>query len=128
LRRFSVIIAGVVMNLLMAWALFTTGFLFGLPAVVEDGVEAGVTVTDRAVNIVDVLPKSAADVAGIQVGDRLLTIDGKPYSRIGGSRCTVASCRFFSSHDIVQHGGKPCRHATLVEELGRNGVGSRRGD
>lgn len=28
-KRFAVVIAGVVMNLVLAWALFTTGFLFG---------------------------------------------------------------------------------------------------
>lgn len=127
LRRFSVIIAGVVMNLVMAWALFTTGFLFGLPAVVEDGVDAGVTVTDRAVNIVDVLPKSAADVAGIQVGDRVLTIDGAAYESGAIARDALRPHSDSSPIEmmIVHQGETKTVSVTplFVQELGRDGVG-----
>ncbi len=127
LRRFSVVIAGVVMNVVLAWVLFTAGFIFGLPAVVEDGVESGVTVTDRAVNIVDVLPESAADVAGLQVGDRVLTIDGVAYEAGAAAREAL------KPHDdastiammIARHGETQTVQITplFVEELGRNGVG-----
>ena len=127
LRRFSVIIAGVFMNLVMAWALFSTGFLFGLPAVVEDGVEAGVTVTDRAINIVDVLPKSAADTAGLQVGDRLLTIDGKAFESGSVAREALKSHEDNSplSVMVARHGETVTVEVTpqFMEELGRAGVG-----
>ena len=126
-RRFSVVIAGVVMNLVLAWFLFTVGFLFGLPAIVEDGVEAGVTVTDRAINIVDVLPDSAADVAGLEVGDRGLTIDGTAYTTGQSARDALKPHEDGSPLSMmVAHNGetKTLSVAPLfVEELGRDGVG-----
>lgn len=127
LRRFSVIIAGVVMNLLMAWVLFSFGFLFGLPALVEDGVDAGVTVTDRAINIVDVLPKSAADTAGLQVGDRLLTIDGDSFESGSLAREALKPHEDNSplSVMVARHGETVTIAVTpqFMEELGRPGVG-----
>ena len=126
-RRFSVVIAGVAMNLVLAWFLFTVGFLFGLPAIVEDGVETGVTVTDRAINVVDVLPDSAADVAGLEVGDRVLTIDGIAFESGSAARDAL------KPHDdgspismMVAHNGETQTVSVsplFVEELGRNGVG-----
>ncbi len=127
LRRFSVIIAGVVMNLVAAWVLFSAGFLFGLPAIVEDGVDAGVTVTDRAINIVDVLPKSAADVAGLKVGDRLLTIDGVAYESGSAARDALKPHEDSSPLSIMV--ARNSETTTLavtpefMEELGRDGVG-----
>lgn len=126
-KRFAVVIAGVVMNLVLAWALFTTGFLFGLPAVVEDGVEAGVAVTDRAINIVDVLPGSAADTAGLKVGDRVLTIDGTAYDAGQAARdALVPHADGTPISVMVAQGGETKTLAvtpTYVAELGRDGVG-----
>ncbi len=126
-RRFSVVIAGVVMNLVLAWFLFTIGFLFGLPAIVEDGVEAGVTVTDRAINIVDVLPNSAADVAGVEVGDRVLTIDGVAYDSGSSARDALKPHGDASPLSImIAHNGETRTVSVaplFVEELGRDGVG-----
>ena len=127
LRRFSVIIAGVVMNLVMAWALFTIGFLFGLPAVVEGGVDAGVTVTDRAINIVDVLPESAADTAGLEIGDRLLTIDAVAYETGAAARDALKPHEDNSplSVMVARNGDTMTVDVTpeYMEELGRSGVG-----
>ncbi len=126
-RRFTVIIAGVAMNLVLAWVLFTVGFLFGLPAVVEDGVDAGVTVTDRAIHIVDVLPGSAADLSGVKVGDRVLTIDGVAYETGTLAREALVPHSDASPIEImVAQSGETKTIAVapqFVEELGRAGVG-----
>ncbi|MEK9155593.1 MAG: M50 family metallopeptidase [Patescibacteria group bacterium] len=127
LKRFVVIIAGVIMNLVLAWALFTAGFVFGLPAVVEGGVEDGVTISDRAVNIVDVLPGSAADEAGLQIGDRLLTVDDTAYETGPDAREALKPHEDATplSLMIVRHGETQTVSVTpeYVEELGRDGVG-----
>ena len=127
LRRFSVVIAGVVMNLVLAWFLFSVGFLFGLPAIVEDGVESGVTVTDRAINVVDVLPNSAADVSGLEVGDRVLTIDGVAYDSGPTAREALRPHEDGSPLSMmIAHDGETKTVSVApqyVEELGRAGVG-----
>lgn len=126
-RRFTVIVAGVTMNLVLAWVLFTVGFLFGLPAVVEDGVDTGVTVTDRAIHIVDVLPGSAADLSGVKVGDRVLTIDGVAYETGTSAREALVPHSDASPIDVMvaQNGETKTIAITpqFVEELGRAGVG-----
>lgn len=127
-KRFAVVVAGVVMNLVLAWVLFTVGFLFGLPAIVENGVEEGVVVTDRAVNIVDVLPGSAADQAGLQIGDRVTTIDGVAYDAGEAARNALVPHSDASplSLVILRHGGETQTFAitpTYLSELGREGVG-----
>lgn len=126
-KRFAVVIAGVVMNLVLAWALFSAGFLFGLPSIVEDGVEAGAIVSDRTISIVEVLDGSAADVAGLEVGDRLLTIDGTGYESGSEARDALVPHEDASpiSVMIVRHGETQTINVTpmYVEELGRDGVG-----
>lgn len=127
MKRFFVVIAGVLMNVVMAWVLFTTGFLFGLPAVVEDGVDAGVSVTDRAITLVEVLPKSAGADAGLVVGDRILTIDGKVYEKGADARDALKPHEDGSPLSVmIVHQGETKTLSVapkFVDELGRDGVG-----
>lgn len=126
-KRFAVVVAGVVMNLVLAWALFTVGFMFGLPSVVEDGVERGAVVSDEAVSIVDVLPGSAADVAGMKVGDRVLTIDGAAFETASQARDALTPHADASPISIlIARNGETQTVAVTpmyVNELGRDGVG-----
>jgi regulator of sigma E protease len=65
-RKLVILVAGVVMNLLLAFAIFTGVALWGEPAI---GLRAG-----------EVVPGSPAEQVGLQGGDVLVTIDGKAYS------------------------------------------------
>jgi regulator of sigma E protease len=126
-KRFAVVIAGVVMNLVLAWALFTAGFVFGLPSVVEGGVEATAIVSDRTISIVEILPESAADVAGMEVGDRLLTIDGTAYESGNEARSALMPNEDGTPLSIMvaRSGETQTLSVTpmYVAELGRDGVG-----
>mgnify|MGYP002633837405 CR=1 FL=1 len=75
-RRFLVLIAGVTMNVLFAWALLSVGFMMGLPAGIDGEELKGATIEDVHVEVLYVLPDSPADEAGIKLGDRFLVIDG----------------------------------------------------
>ncbi len=127
IKRFVVIIAGVAMNLVLAWVLFTVGFMFGLPAVVEDGVGSGATVSNRAVHVVEVLPNSAAATAGLAIGDKLVSVDGVEYSTGPDARNALKP-----KEDglplalLIERGGGTQTidvTPTYVPELGRDGVG-----
>lgn len=126
-KRFAVVVAGVVMNLVLAWALFTAGFVFGLPSVVENGVEATAIVSDRTVSIVDIVPGSAAEIGGMEIGDRLLTIDGVAYET--GSAARDALVPHADDTPLAIMVARKGETQTLaitpmyVEELGREGVG-----
>ncbi|MBX4215847.1 site-2 protease family protein [Candidatus Parcubacteria bacterium] len=68
-----VVAAGVVFNLLLAWVLFSWGFLAGLPVSVESAPSGG-TVTEIALTVTMVLPESPAAKAGLKDGDRITDI------------------------------------------------------
>jgi regulator of sigma E protease len=72
--RFAVLFGGVFMNLVVASLLFTIGFAFGLPSVIEGGVDAQAIVSNEAINVVQILPGSPAEQAGIQNGDKLFNL------------------------------------------------------
>jgi len=78
--RFFVLIAGVLMNFLLAAALFAGVFFIGTQAITEDGVESYAIVTEEAIRVADVLPDSPAAIAGIEIGDELLLLNGEAYS------------------------------------------------
>lgn len=64
-QRLAIIAAGVAMNVVLAWALFSIGHGIGLPTVVGEDDAAG----GAAVTIIAIAPGSPAEQAGVQFGD-----------------------------------------------------------
>jgi regulator of sigma E protease len=81
-KRIVVLVAGVVMNFLLAGVLLGIGFMIGLPADVT-GVQdnSAQIVQNSRVVIQQVEHDSAAEKAGLQFGDTLLSLDGQPVPR-----------------------------------------------
>lgn len=65
-----VLVAGVVMNFLVAWLLFSVGFMTGLPSSV-DSVPSGEAVKNAQLAVTSVMPGSPAEIAGLKIGDRI---------------------------------------------------------
>ncbi|MEK7193021.1 MAG: site-2 protease family protein, partial [Patescibacteria group bacterium] len=68
-----VIVAGVLANFLLGWALITTGYLIGLPTPATGGPE-GFAVTDTHLVITSVRPDSPASKGGVLPGDRIVSL------------------------------------------------------
>ena len=68
--RFLVLVAGVGMNFVLAYVLFTIGHGIGIPGVVGAGEDA----RDAMVRVVDVIPGSPAAEAGVKAGDSILEL------------------------------------------------------
>ncbi|MEA3399552.1 MAG: site-2 protease family protein [Patescibacteria group bacterium] len=79
-----VLIAGVVMNFLVAWLLLSVGFMSGLPSSAS-AVNNKDILKDKMVTIVSVNPNSPADQAGLKAGDRVM------YLSVGASSTKVPS-------------------------------------
>ena len=73
-KRFLVLVAGVVMNVVLAWALFSGGFMYGLPVAVENSGISGADIRDVQTQVTYVLPDSPADEAGMKLGDEVLAV------------------------------------------------------
>ena len=124
-QRFIILAAGVTMNWILAFVLFTTVFIAGTQAVIED-LPSGANIKDRAITITQVLPNSPASKAGFLPGDSIVSIAGAvPQSsdlarsiigEQGSVPFTVAILRNGESKDLV---------ATLdfVKEVGRPALG-----
>ncbi len=71
-QKSSVLVAGVVMNFLLAVGIFWITFTIGYPATIEKDMANSPTI--RSVQILDVAPQSPAKIAGIEMGDTVIRI------------------------------------------------------
>lgn len=73
-QRIVVMAAGVCMNWLLAAVIFSGLFFVGTQASLED-LPAGARVTNQMILVTDIVPGSPADMAGIQPGDEIVTVN-----------------------------------------------------
>lgn len=66
-----VLVAGVFMNFLLAWVLFSLGFMSGLPTAVGSE-PSGAVLEDVNLVVISVEPQSPAETAGLRSGDKIL--------------------------------------------------------
>lgn len=125
-KRFVVIIAGVFMNFVLAYVLLTVGFGIGLPAVVEGEVSPHAIITDRVVRVADIASGSPVDNAGIEIGDKILAVNGTFYETSPEIREALA----FASSGIIElqieHNGDSSIvtvEPTYIEEIRGEGIG-----
>lgn len=69
----AVLLAGVVMNFLVAWLLLSVGYMSGLPSSVSMAPK-GVVVSDQYLTVTSVLKDSPAQVVGLKSGDKLIKL------------------------------------------------------
>jgi len=79
-QRAVILLAGVTMNIILAAALISFGFMIGLPQVLED-LRPEAIVSNEQIQIVDVLPGTPAALSELKVGDVILNIDGQTFDK-----------------------------------------------
>ncbi len=72
-QRFIVIVAGVFMNIVLAWILFSFGAGLGTPSVIDE--ETAAETQNAGVTIIGVVPASPAEKAGMQFGDIITRLE-----------------------------------------------------
>jgi len=74
-----VVSAGVLMNIFLAWILISIGFIVGFPQAVDEEYlkSSKIKVSDEKVQIIEILPESPAEKAGLQPLDVVLSVDSR---------------------------------------------------
>jgi regulator of sigma E protease len=75
-KRVIILAAGVIMNIVLAWVIFSVGYMIGFPqATAELGSHA--IISKQSVAVIDVVPGSPAASAGLKQGDLISKINGQ---------------------------------------------------
>ena len=90
LQRILIVAAGPIFNLLFAYLIFIVIFMFGVPSVTT--------------KIGEVVPGKPAARAGIQAGDRITAVNGKPVSRWEDFAKIIAQGKLSPMEIAVQRG------------------------
>lgn len=85
--RIAVLSAGVVMNVILAWALLSFLYASGFPQPVTD--ENRSLAEDVSVQIFSVAPDSPAETMGLRPGDRILSVDGVTVTDLDATKALI---------------------------------------
>lgn len=75
-QRTIILAAGVLMNVVLAWFLFSVGYMFGMPQS-TDTVGRNAIIAESSMMVSSVLPSSPAEIAGLKAGDAILKVSGE---------------------------------------------------
>lgn len=103
----AVVAAGVVFNLLFAWALLSVGYMVGLQSLVQH--EGVGEVRDAKPTVIGLLPNSPAEAVGIKAGDVVLSLE------------TGSASREILRADDVSNFIRAHQEESIVLHLSRNG-------
>ena len=78
-QRTAILLAGVTMNVILAFVLISFGFMAGLPQALE-GINPKAIITNEQIQIIKVFPDSPAEIAGMKIGDVIAEINGLSFS------------------------------------------------
>lgn len=97
-QRLAILVAGVVMNMVLAWFLFSLGHGFGLPTVLDEDQ----SLANAKVTIIGVAPDSPAQFAGLRFGDTIAEIRSQPALGRAGARPGESEIRIQRIDDVQQ--------------------------
>ncbi len=115
-RRGAILLAGVLMNILLAAFLLSIGFSTGIPQAI-DGLDRKARVRDQKIEIVDVLRAGPAARAGIQPGDIVLTINSTGLKDAAELRDFLAAHEKEEVELLLRRNGQELKAILRSEEL-----------
>jgi len=100
--RFFTLVAGVIMNWLLAAIIFSVILAVGTTSEIGPGMPNGAKISNRQVAIVDVLPGSPADKAGLLPQDFVISVDGQKFENYEALRNYVLANEGKTFEFVVQ--------------------------
>jgi len=124
-QRALILLAGVTMNIILAATLISFGFMVGLPQSTSD-LGTSAKISDQKVQILEVMDDSPAKLAGLEIGDVILAVNGesiKTNEQIQKIvRENVDKSLAYSIKRTNQNIEKQIT-PTIIEETGEGGIG-----
>jgi len=79
-QRATILLAGVTMNVVLAMALISFGYMIGLPQVLGD-VHPSASISNEQIQIVEVMKDSPAEQADLHIGDIVLSVGNETFTK-----------------------------------------------
>lgn len=76
-KRFGISIAGVVMNIVLAWFILTIGFTAGMPALLTPPEKVAGNTISADITVVEVQKDSPAEVGGLKKDDKIISANNR---------------------------------------------------
>lgn len=123
-QKALVIVAGVLMNVVVAAVLLSVGFMVGLPQISE-GAPAG-SVRDQQLQIIQVLPGKPAEAAGFKIGDVIVSVGNLKEPEPDTFREYINTHRDEDITVTIKRGSEIITkkiHPIIYEDTGKGGLG-----
>lgn len=104
-QRVIIMAAGVIMNVVLAWVLFSVGYMVGMPQSTDE-VGKNAIVTESSVTVSSVLKNSPAEVSGLKVGDSILQINDESVATTMSLQDAVAKYDGQAARVLVNRDGE----------------------
>ncbi|RJR32115.1 RIP metalloprotease RseP [Candidatus Parcubacteria bacterium] len=81
-KRAWILSSGVLMNVILAVFLLSAGYYIGLPQILDENNLGQAKISEKKIQIVEVVDRLPAQKEGVQIGDTIITIDGNIFSAV----------------------------------------------
>lgn len=78
-QKTMILASGVTMNIILAFIIISIGFMIGLPTVINEQDKLPNNIREQKIQISYIYPQSPAELAGLKVGDTIITIDNQNF-------------------------------------------------
>ena len=114
------------MNVALAMALIILGFMVGLPQALDGQLDARARISDRKIQIVQVMENTPAETAGLKIGDTIISINNQQFTAYSELRDYVnarigqkLAYKIKRGPSVINENITP----VLMEDIGKGGVG-----
>lgn len=124
-QRATILSAGVGMNIVLAAILISFGLMIGLPQVL-DNLNPRAQISDKKIQIAQVITESPAEKAGLAIGDIIAAIDSQQFASEEELQNFVAAKTGQELNYKIERGGEEITFKIIPEirpETGRGGIG-----
>lgn len=122
-KRAVILAAGVLMNFILCVVFLSIGFGIGMPTAIDD-FSQGAIISNRSIQIMEVLDKTGAKEAGLRPGDYLVSVDSQRFVEFEKMRDYLADKKDKIVDLKIKRGGEEIAKQVKISEFeGTVGLG-----